>query len=421
MKNSRLLTVFLIVFVDLLGFSLILPQLPYYAESFGATQALTGLLVASYAAAQLIGAPLLGRLSDRYGRRPVFLISVAGTIVGFLLLGLAPWLGQSLAPVLKFQDPNALIIAILFFSRILAGLTGGNITVAQAYIADVTDEQNRAKGLGLLGAAFGLGFIIGPAAGGILSQWGYSVPAFMAAGIATLNFTAIFFLLPESLTAERREIISQRKQLPFTLSALAEVLRRPQVGPLLNVRFLYALGFATFQGIFSLYTQAIGLSAQTTGYILAYVGFITVIVQGVLIGRLTKRFRENWLIITGLWIMAIALFAWGFTTQLWALLIVILPLGVAGGVLNTVLQSAISKSVHPDEVGGILGIAGSLEAFSRVIAPSAGGFLLQSLGIWAPGLFSAVIMGWAVVFAYRRIVMPAIEERRLKEENESYD
>jgi DHA1 family tetracycline resistance protein-like MFS transporter len=389
--------------VDLLGFSLILPQLAYYAESFGASQVITGFLVASYAAAQLIGAPLLGRQSDRFGRRPVLLLSVAGTITGFLLLGFAPALGHYLAPRLGFQSANTLIIAILFFSRILAGLTGGNITVAQAYIADVTDEQNRAKGLGLIGAAFGLGFIIGPAAGGILSQWGYSVPAFTAAGIAALNFVAIFFLLPESLTPERREEISQRKQLPFTIKALIEVLRRPKVGPLLHVRFFYGLGFATFQGIFSLYTQAIGLSAQTTGYILAYVGLISVIVQGALIGQLTKRFRENWLIITGLWVMAVALLAWGFTSQLWMLLIVILPLGLAGGVLNTVLQSAISKSVHRDEVGGILGIAGSLEAFTRVIAPSAGGVLLQSLGIWAPGVFSAVMLGWAVTFAYRRI------------------
>lgn len=415
MKNSRLLTIFLIVFVDLLGFSLILPQLPYYAESFGATPVIVGLLVASYAAAQLIGAPLLGRQSDRFGRRPVLLISVAGTITGFVLLGFAPVLGKALAPLLGLQSADPLIIAILFFSRILAGLTGGNITVAQAYIADVTDEENRAKGLGLIGAAFGLGFIIGPAAGGILSQWGYSVPAFTAAGVATLNFIAIFFLLPESLTAERREEINQRKRLPFTIKALVEVLRRPTVGPLVHVRFFYGLGFATFQGIFSLYTQAIGLSAQTTGYILAYVGLISVIVQGVLIGQLTKRFRENWLIITGLWVMALALLAWGFTTQLWVLLIVILPLGLAGGVLNTVLQSTISKSVHRDEIGGILGIAGSLEAFTRVIAPSVGGLLLQSLGTWAPGVFSAVVMGWAVTFAYRRIILLSIRQRRLAE------
>ena len=176
MKNSRLLTIFLIVFIDLLGFSLILPLLPYYAESFGATPLIVGLLVASYAAAQLVGAPLLGRLSDRIGRRPVLLLSVAGTLVGFLLLGLAEPLGRMLAGLVSSQSPNVVILAVLFVSRVLDGLTGGNLTVAQAYITDVTDEANRAKSLGLVGAAFGLGFILGPAAGGVLSQWGYDIP-----------------------------------------------------------------------------------------------------------------------------------------------------------------------------------------------------------------------------------------------------
>ena len=144
-KNSRLLTIFIIVFVDLLGFSLILPLLPYYAEVYGATPLVVGLLVASYAAAQLIGAPVLGRLSDRYGRRPVLLLSVGGTWVGFLLLAFAAPLGNFLASLIAPQFANAWIIGILFLSRVLDGLTGGNITVAQAYIADVTDEKNRAR------------------------------------------------------------------------------------------------------------------------------------------------------------------------------------------------------------------------------------------------------------------------------------
>ena len=162
----------------------------------------------------------------------VALYGGANTVCGVCVV-----LGKLFAPLLGFQSASPLIITILFISRILAGLTGGNITVAQAYIADVTDEQNRAKGLGLIGAAFGLGFIIGPAAGGILSQWGYNIPAFTAGGVAILNFIAIYLLLPESLTSERREEMIQRKKLPFTLKALVDVLRRPIVGPLLHVRF----------------------------------------------------------------------------------------------------------------------------------------------------------------------------------------
>jgi DHA1 family tetracycline resistance protein-like MFS transporter len=406
MKNSRLLTIFLIVFVDLLGFSLILPLLPYYAETYGATAAMVGLLVASYAAAQLVGAPLLGRLSDRMGRRPVLLISVAGTSAGFLLLGLADPLGHWIAGFTFPQAVNWIILGVLFFSRILDGLTGGNLTVAQAYITDVTDEQNRARSLGLIGAAFGLGFIIGPAAGGALSQWGYSLPAFVAAGISLINWLAIFFFLPESLTAERRALIATRQRPPFTFKALLQALNRPKVGPLLHVRLFYGLAFATFQSIFSLYAQAIGLSSRTTGFVLAYVGILSVITQAGLIGVLTRRFRENWLIITGLWVMTMALFAWSFTSQLWLLLIIMLPLALSGGVLNTVIQSSISKSVGRDEVGGVLGISASLEALTRVIAPSVGGFLLGYIGRWAPGVFAGLLMLWAVSFAYRRIILP---------------
>src|SRR5512135_1839635 len=184
--NRRLFSIILIVFIDLLGFSLILPLLPYYAESLHANGIATGMLVASYAIAQLFGAPLLGRLSDRFGRRPVLLASVFGTFAGFLLLGFA----------------NALWM--LFASRIIDGLTGGNLSIAQAYISDVTGPGERAKGLGMIGAAFGLGFIIGPATGGLLSQWGYAVPAFAAAGVSLVNLVLIYAWLPESLALERR-------------------------------------------------------------------------------------------------------------------------------------------------------------------------------------------------------------------------
>jgi DHA1 family tetracycline resistance protein-like MFS transporter len=421
MKNTRLITIFIIVFIDMLGFSLILPLLPYYAESYGASPAIVGLLVASYAAAQLVGAPILGRLSDRYGRRPILLFSVAGTLFGFLLLGFADPIGSLLSTLIAPHAPNACILGILFLSRIVDGLTGGNITVAQAYIADITDEQNRAKSLGLIGAAFGLGFIIGPAVGGALSQWGYNVPAFVAAAVSFLNLLAIFFFLPESLPCDLRDTAQMRRRAPFTLSGLIQALRRPIVGPLLHVRFFYGMAFATFQTIFSLYAQAIGLNSQTTGYVLAYVGLLSVVVQGALIGVLTRRFRENWLIITGLWVMGGALLGWAFTSHLWPLLVVLVPLALSGGVLNTVLSSSISKSVPREEVGGMLGIASSLEAITRVIAPSLGGYLLQSLGIWAPGIFSALLMVWAVSFAYRRIILPGARARRAAETNAVQD
>jgi DHA1 family tetracycline resistance protein-like MFS transporter len=406
MKKSRLLTIFIIVFVDLLGFSLILPLLPYYAEKYGASPFVVGLLVASYAAASLVGSPLLGRLSDRFGRRPILLVSVFGTLIGFLFLGLAAPIGEGLAKWLAPSAANAFVIGVLFFARILDGLTAGNLTVAQAYISDVTDASNRAKGLGMIGAAFGLGFIIGPAVGGLLSKSSYGLPAFVAAGIAALNLIQIFFLLPESLTEERRKEMGERQRAPFNLKALITALNRPVVGPLLHVRFFFGLAFSTFQSIFALYAQyKLGLTADKTGYILAYVGVLSVVTQGGLIGPLTKRFRENQLIITGLWMMAFSLLAWAFVPNLVTLLIVMLPLALSGGVLGTVLQSAITKAVQPQEIGGILGISSSLEAMTRVIAPTVGGLLLGNLGSWAPGIFSAFLVSWAVWFAYRKIIL----------------
>jgi DHA1 family tetracycline resistance protein-like MFS transporter len=183
-------------------------------------------------------------------------------------------------------------------------------------------------------------------------------------------------------------------------------LKRPVVGPLLHVRLFFGLAFATFQTIFAIYAQyKLDLSAKETGYILTYVGVLLVVVQGALIGPLTRRFRENWLIINGLWVMSFALLAWAFVPNVIAILIVIFPLALAGGTLNTVIQSAITKAVAPEEIGGMLGLAGGLEALTRVIAPIAGGFLLEKLGAWAPGVFSAVLMAWAVWFAYRRIIL----------------
>jgi DHA1 family tetracycline resistance protein-like MFS transporter len=406
MKKARLINIFIVVFIDLLGFSLILPLLPYYAQEFGATPIIIGFLIASNAAASLIGAPLMGRLSDRYGRRPVLLASVAGTFLGFLILGFAEPIGRGLANAFFPTAANVFILGTLFFSRLLDGLTGGNITVAQAYISDVTDEKNRARGLGLIGAAFGLGFIIGPAVGGLLSSSGnYSLPALAAAGLSFLNLLSIIFFLPESLTEERRADISQSRRPPITLQALLMTLKRPKVGPLLHVRFVFGLAFSMFQSIFSLYAaDFLHLTTQTTGLVLAYVGLLSVLVQGVGIGIIARRFRENAIIITSLWLMAFGLVGWALTPNLPVLLLVMLPLSLGGGMLNTVLNSAITKAVSREEVGGTLGLSSSLESVTRVIAPSVGGFLLGSLGAWAPGVVSAALILWAVYFTYRRVI-----------------
>ena len=386
MKNKPLASIFLIVFIDLLGFGLILPLLPYYAESFGASDTLVGFLIASYAAAQLVGAPLLGRLSDRFGRRPILLLSLFGTLLSFLLLGFANTLW------------------LLFAARIADGITGGNISVAQAYIADVTDEKSRAKGLGMIGAAFGLGFIFGPATGGFLSQWGYAVPAFAAAGLVTLNLLMVYLWLPESLTPERRAELAEKEKPKFNLRALLDALQRPVSGSLLITRFFFGLAFSIFQTIFSLYAlRRFGLEAQQTGYILTYVGVLSVIVQGGLVGKLTDRFREDLLITASVGIMALSLLGWAFAPSVVMLLVILAPTAFAGGVLNTVISSALTKTVQPQEIGGILGLSASIESLTRVIAPTLGGVLLDQYGSWSPGTFGALILAGLFIYVWNKI------------------
>ena len=385
MNNKRLFSIILVVFIDLLGFSLILPLLPYYAETFQASEFVTGLLVAAYAAAQLIGAPILGRLSDRYGRRPLLLASIFGTFLGFLLLGFANTLWM------------------LFAARVIDGFTGGNLSIAQAYITDVTDAKDRSKGLGMIGAAFGLGFIIGPVTGGLLSQFGYAVPAFVAAAMSFINLILIYAWLPESLTVENRAA-SDAKRPPVTLGALFTALKRPFTGSLLITRFFFGLAFAIFQTIFSLYALAkFNLNATETGYVLTYVGVLSVITQGFLVGRITAKFREDILIVACVALMAVSLVGWAIAPSVFALLIILTPTALSGGILNTLLSSTLTKAVSPQEVGGILGLAASVESATRIFAPVTGGALLQQVGTWAPGAFGALVMAGVFVYVFIKI------------------
>jgi MFS transporter, DHA1 family, tetracycline resistance protein len=395
MKNKTLFSIILIVFIDLLGFSFILPLLPYFAKTLNASDTQIGLLVAAYAAAQLIGAPILGRLSDRYGRRPLLLISIGGTFIGFIMLAFAHSLWM------------------LFVARIVDGLTAGNISIAQAYISDVTDAKNRSKGLGMIGAAFGMGFIIGPAVGGALSQFGYAVPAFAAAALSFTNLLLVALWLPESLSAARRAEISNSHRKTLSPVALFDALKRPLVGPLLHTRFFFGLAFSIFQTIFSLYAlERFNINAQNTGFVLAYVGILSVITQGFLIGRLTARFSETRLILWASIGMTLGLIGWALSPNLAVLLIVMAPTSFSAGILNTVINGAISKAVPPYEIGGMLGLASSLEAFTRVIAPTIGGVMLdqisRSMGVFAgtaaPGIFAALVMAWLVSYIARNVL-----------------
>jgi DHA1 family tetracycline resistance protein-like MFS transporter len=320
-----------------------------------------------------------------------------------MLFGLAEPLGEILA-AWTGGSVNSLILVILFISRALDGFTGGNVSVAQAYITDVTTEESRARGLGLVGAAFGLGFVVGPAMGGFLSGYGFAVPAYAAAALSAVNLVMVGFWLPESLPVERRST-GRDQNATLTLTALQGALKRPKVGPILSVSFFYGLAFALFTSMFSLFSQyQLKLDARQTGYVLGYVGLLIALVQGVLVGPVAKKFQESRIIFLSTIVLTFSLIGWAFSSSVILLLVIMVPLALSSGILNTVLRSSLTKSVDEEEVGGILGLSTSLESATRVIAPSLGGLLLGSLGNWAPGIFGALIMV-GVIFLVRTKIL----------------
>ena len=365
MKRSPLIVIFTTVFIDLVGFGIVIPVLPFYAEgtAFNATPRTVGLLFASYSVMQLIFSPILGGLSDKHGRRPVLLLSIIGTGIGFLVLGLAT------------------TVWMLFIGRILDGITGGNISTAQAYIADVTTEENRAKGMGLIGAAFGLGFIFGPAIGGILSHWGIHVPFFFAAALCFANAVLLFFTLPETVTADHPAKHSAARGR--SLSNVIASLKQPKLAFILVIYFLFIVAFSIMTTSFSLYTMfRFGYDAQHTGYLFAYVGLIAVIIQGGLIGRLVKRFGEIPLVIFGALCFAISLFAVPFVGPaaggLGALLIGGGVFSMGNSLATPALTSLASKSVGAAQQGVVLGVTQSTASLARAVGPSLAAILISS-------------------------------------------
>ena len=365
MNRSPLIVIFTTVFIDLVGFGIVIPVLPFYAEGtiFNATPRTVGLLFASYSVMQLVFSPILGGLSDKHGRRPVLFLSIIGTGIGFMILGLADSLWM------------------LFAGRILDGITGGNISTAQAYIADITTSENRAKGMGLIGAAFGLGFIFGPAIGGILSRWGIHVPFFFAAGLCFANAVLLYFTLPETITPDhpaRHSAAGGRG-----LQQLIRSLKQPRLAFVLTIYFLFIVAFSIMTTSFSLYTMfRFGYDAQHTGYLFAYVGIIAVIIQGGLIGRLVKRFGELPLVIVGALCFAISLFAVPFVGPAAGGLAALL---VGGGVFSMgnslatpALTSLASKSVGPGEQGTVLGVTQSVASLARAVGPFLAAVLINS-------------------------------------------
>ncbi len=367
MKRSPLLVIFITVFIDLVGFGIVIPVLPYYAEGtgFGATPREVGLLFASYSVMQLVFSPVLGRLSDKHGRRPILLISLLGTCLGFLILGFATTLWM------------------LFLGRIIDGISGGNISTAQAYIADVTTKENRAKGMGLIGAAFGLGFVFGPAIGGILSRWGINVPFLFAGGLAFANAILLYFTLPETVTPDHPARVSAASGRGW--KQVLEALRQAQLAFVLTIYFLSIVAFSIMTTVFSLFMLfRLGYDPWHSGWIFAFVGVISAIVQGGLIGRLVKRFGEPWLVVAGGLLFSVSLFASPFVAPAIGLL-GILSVGALSSMGNALsapsLTSLASKTASAGEQGSVLGVMQSVASLARAVGPALAAVLIYSAAV----------------------------------------
>jgi len=372
-KAPPLIIVFVTVFIDLLGFGIIIPLLPFYAQTFGATAFTVGLLSTSFSLMQFIFAPIWGRISDRVGRRPIILLGLLGSCLSYLGFGLA----------------NTL--TALFAARIFAGIAGANIPTAQAVVADLTTPENRAKGMGLVGAAFGLGFIFGPAIGGFLSRYGYAAPAYFASGVSLANFVAAWFLLPETLKPEHRAI-----ERVGRIDALRAALARPHLPLLLVIGFLIVAAFSAYESTFALFAeQTHGFNAGSIGYIFAFVGVILVVVQGALVGRAVKWLGEHHIVPASLALVAVGLLMIPATTSVAALLVASGVMAVGMGFNNPSLMSLISRYSAAEDQGGVLGLTQSLNSLARIVGPLWGGFAFDHLGIGMPYVSSAAVMGLA--------------------------
>jgi len=354
-QRSPLFVLFLTVFIDLIGFGIVIPILPLYAEHFHASPVAIGWLTGIYSGMQIIFTPILGKLSDRWGRRPVLFISVVGTAVGFALMGMAH------------------SMTLLFAGRIIAGITGGNIAIPQAYIADVTAPEKRSRAMGMIGAAFGLGFTFGPLIGGLMSRISYSAPFFFSAGLAVINAALIYLILPESLSREHRA-------RPHEEAGLFEVFRHARggmFGIVLATYFFLIVGFSIMTTLFALFTEKrFGYDAQANGYMFGFVGIMSVIVQGGLIGRLIKMFGEVALARAGMILTTLSLALLPMSNSLLGLLLVSAGLAAGSGFASPPLSGLASQMVEASWQGRALGVLQSAGSTARLLGPLLGGWLL---------------------------------------------
>ena len=387
--RSRVLTVvFLTVFLDMIGFGVVIPLLPLYVQSMGGSPKVVGVLFSCFSLSQLVATPILGRLSDRYGRRKIIVLSLAGNALSMVIFALATKLA---------------LLPMLFFSRILAGATAGNLSACQAAIADVTDREQRAAGMGRLGAGIGLGLVFGPVLGGVASHLGVWAPPLAAAGLAVVDLVLALVLMPETRRAAGDGPTAAPRRAP--LAGLKDALGDPRLGPVLAVFFLVFLALTNIQVSLALMTkERLGWGEAEVGYTFALLGLCTLVVQAGLIGALVRRFGEVLLVLAGTALVGAGMIVLGGAGSTRDVIVGITVFGIGMGVSNPSLSSLASKFAPEDRQGETLGIAQSAGGLARTLGPTWSGFLFASLGARAPFLGGAVAAGAALlVTVYLRL------------------
>jgi DHA1 family tetracycline resistance protein-like MFS transporter len=374
-----------IVLIDVLGFSIVMPLLAPFAQEYGYSAQQIGLLYAAYPLCQLVAGPILGRLSDRYGRRPLLIISQAGTALSFMILGLS-------------RDYTTMLLA-----RMLDGASGGNVLVAQAYVADVTTPENRARGMGLIGMAFGLGFVLGPLLGGLLLEipvspaWRLRLPFIIAAGFSTLAWILVLTRLPESLASDSHSRTAARV---VSWRGLVETVTQPRIGLLVVLATLVVLAFALLESTFALFLrQRMHWDTGQAAFGFAYLGLVSALVQGGLIRRLVPRLGEPRLILTGIALVALGYVALAVVTNgLW-LLVAILIVGTGQGLASPSISGLLSRITPASEQGTIFGTLTSAQTAARLVSYVIGGIVFQRWGPAAPYWEAGVLAAVAFVLA----------------------
>lgn len=373
--------IILTVFVDLVGFGIIIPLLPFYTASLGAGPTALGVLVASFSIMQFIFAPVMGGLSDRFGRRPIILVSLVGSFAGYLAFALADSL------------------PMLFVSRITAGVASSNLSVAQAYIADTTQPKDRTRWMSLISAAFGVGFIVGPVIGGFLSIYGISAAGFGAAAIALTNLVLAFNLLPESLPRSHR---GRGRLFSHSAVGILAAFRRPLVGALLTVFFVVSYAFSTIPVVYPLLgIRYFNLGPHDMAFIFTYIGILQVTVQTVLIGRLAKRIGEQKLLAIGVLLLTLTIFATPLIPNMMVFILLTGLLAVAVAITLPLVPSMVSRRSGTEEQGGMMGVTQSVGSLARVPGPLVAGFLFEHAGLAMPFYVSAALMLLAFILTVR--------------------